>query len=172
MNDDLEQFFVGNDITAIFDMYNSFFQLIYFICDLKELLASVNMDDYEIVLQEHDVEFNSECAHINFVNALLQSIYEKCKFQAAFLMNEEEIHLEQLEELVFQEYNKRLSLNDTCLLQIRNNIDLDSVKDIFPELIFISDYANKNVFYVVHEDIHDVLDTNKLNKYIDLLNSI
>ncbi len=48
-------------------------------------------------------------------------------------------------------------------------MDLKNVKDIFPDLVLISDYANEDVFYVIHEDIHDVLDTKKLNRYIDLL---
>lgn len=169
MWNDIEEFFVGNDTTGIYDMYNSLFQLIYFICSSKDLLAKANMDDYEIAIQDHDIESNSECAHINFVNALLQSINDECKFQAAFLMDEEEVYLFQLEDSVFREYNKKLFLNDTCLLQIKSNIDLKNVKDIFPDLVLISDYANEDVFYVIHEDIHDVLDTKKLNQYIDLL---
>lgn len=70
------------------------------------MLAKANMDDYEIAIQDHDIESNSECAHINFVNALLQSINDECKFQAAFLMDEEEVYLFQLEDSVFREYNK------------------------------------------------------------------
>lgn len=42
------------------------------------------MNDYEIAIRDHDIEFNNECVHINFVNALLQSINDDCKFQAAF----------------------------------------------------------------------------------------
>ncbi|MFJ1135140.1 hypothetical protein ACIKJQ_18730 [Bacillus thuringiensis] len=172
MRNDIEQFFVGNDTTGIFDMYNSFFQLIYFICSSKDLLTRVDMNDYEIAIRDHDIEFNSECAHINFVNALLQSINDDCKFQAAFLMDEEEVYLFQLEDLVYRQYNKRLFLNDTCLLQIKSKIDFNTVRGIFPELVLISDYANEDVFYVIHEDIHDVLDTKKLNQYIDLLKLI